>query len=502
MENQMKIGEVAIENVKIDLSSRDEIPKVLIGLQNIYKNNEVREQVFNALEDLVPENVNMNNGRPGMNLWTILVLGTIRVSTNWDFDKLREIANNHLTLREMLGLSKFNSKQYPLQTIKDNISLFTPGVLDKINQIVVIYGHEIIGKKPDEELKGSCDSSVVKTNVHYPTDINVLFDAMRIMIVTIMLLCDQLCMPGWKKGIFNLKKVKKLFIHAQRVTSKNKKKKKNTKNKKKINKKKKKEKEKEKEKAIIDAHSAYIDFCEFIIVRVKDSIESITSDDMLIQAKIFQINNYIAHAERQIDQTRRRVIKGESIPHHEKVFSIFEEHTRWISKGKAGVPQELGLPVCFVKDQYGFILYHYVMHEETDEKVAVPVIKEVKKRFPDFNSCSFDKGFHSPYNQEELKKILDKVILPRKGKLSAINKEIESSDEFKEARRKHAAVESSIGALQNHGLDRCPDHGIDGFERYVALGVLARNIQILGHTIQQKELKRQKKEKKQRLLAA
>ncbi|MDM8538718.1 ISNCY family transposase, partial [Desulfobacterales bacterium HSG17] len=64
------------------------------------------------------------------------------------------------------------------------------------------------------------------------------------------------------------------------------------------------------------------------------------------------------------------------------------------------------------------------------------------------------------------------------------------------ARRKHAAVESSIGALQNHGLDRCPDHGIKGFERYVALGVLARNIQILGHAVQQKELKQQKKEKK------
>ena len=68
------------------------------------------------------------------------------------------------------------------------------------------------------------------------------------------------------------------------------------------------------------------------------------------------------------------------------------------------------------------------------------------------------------------------------------------------ARRKHSAVESSINALVNHGLDRCPDHGLDGFKRYVGLAVLARNIQILGHNIQQKENKKQQRlEKRQRL---
>jgi hypothetical protein len=49
-----------------------------------------------------------------------------------------------------------------------------------------------------------------------------------------------------------------------------------------------------------------------------------------------------------------RVIKGEEIPQREKVLSLFEEQTEWISKGKAGVPQELGLKVCILEDQYGF----------------------------------------------------------------------------------------------------------------------------------------------------
>jgi len=485
IEKQMQIGEVAIEDVEIDLSSRDEIPKILIGLQNLYKNREIREQVFKALEEIILKD--MNNGRPGMLLWRILVLGVLRLSCNWDYDKLQDIANNHKTLRQLLGHPTHSDYQYALQTLKDNISLFTPDLLDSINQIVVNFGHEIIGKKPGDELRGSCDSSVVETNTHYPTDINLLWDAMRKTILIIMALCDELGLTGWRKGIFNLKKVKKLFNHAQRL---------------KKSRSKDENKQKEKEQAIVKAHKVYIKFCKSIIDRVDEIIQSISTTDIILMVKLDEIKGYIKHARRQIDQIERRVVEGEKIPHHEKVFSIFEEFTRMIKKGKAGVPQQFGLPVCFVKDQYGFILHHYVMEKEIDQDVAVPIVKEVKNRFPDFNSCSFDKGFHTPYNQEELKKIIDNVILPRKGKLSAINKEIENSDDFKEARRKHAAVESSISALQNHGLDRCPDRGLEGFKRYVALGVLARNIQILGHTIQQREYKRLQKKKKLQRLAA
>ena len=133
------------------------------------------------------------------------------------------------------------------------------------------------------------------------------------------------------------------------------------------------------------------------------------------------------------------------------------------------------------------------MENTTDDKVAVSIIFDAKQKFKNIKSCSFDKGFHSPTNQKELAKILDTVILPFKGKLSEKRKAIEYSEEFLEARKKHSAVESSIGALQNHGLKKCPDHGIHGFKRYVSMGMLATNLQILGHAIQQKELKRQKK---------
>jgi hypothetical protein len=63
-----------------------------------------------------------NNGRPGMDLWKVLVMGTIRLNCNWDYDKLQEMANNHKTLGQMLGHGMMDDDDiYPLQTLKNNV---------------------------------------------------------------------------------------------------------------------------------------------------------------------------------------------------------------------------------------------------------------------------------------------------------------------------------------------------------------------------------------------
>ncbi len=95
--------------------------------------------------------------------------------------------------------------RYALLTVKDNIRLFTPEVLDKINQIVVNHGHVIIGNA--DVLNGGCDSFVVETDVHFPTDINPLLDALRKIILTIMTLCKDNGITGWRKGMFNFRTI-------------------------------------------------------------------------------------------------------------------------------------------------------------------------------------------------------------------------------------------------------------------------------------------------------
>jgi len=300
-------------------------------------------------------------------------------------------------------------------------------------------------------------------------------------------ICDHMDISEWRQGKHHIRKAKRFYRRAQqlkRSSSKDK------------------AKKIEREQLIINAHTAYINLAQSYVDKIRQTLLSIRSTNIIMRLRIEEIKMFICHAERQIDQIRRRVVNGETIPHHEKVFSLFEEHTEWISKGKAGVPVELGLRVCIVKDQYDFILHHHVMQNETDDKIAVSIMKETQSRFADFRACSFDKGFHSPDNQKELAIILDQVVLPRKGRLSAINKEIEDSEEFKKARRKHSAVESSISALNNHGLDQCPDHAIHGFKRYVALAVVARNIQIIGHMLQEKEVKSLHRAKKKKQKAA
>ncbi len=326
IEEQMRLGEVDIKSIKFDLRSRDEIPKLLRGIQSIYIDRTTRFEVFDALEGIVPPDVDPNKGREGMNLWKILVLGTLRLEGNWDYDKLTEMANEHKSIRLMLLHPKYDDTRYALQTLKDNITLFTPEVLDNINVIAVKHGQKIIGKGIDQDLFGSCDSFPVLTNVHFPTDINLLWDAMRKLITIIMILCKDLGFGGWRKGIDNLFKVKKLFKNAQdikRSTSKNS------------------EKQAEKDKLIINAHLAYLELVQSLVDRAKESLTEIPEDDEHFHIAALEIQGYIDHAERQIDQIRRRVVEGESIPHKEKVFSIFEEHTEWIVKGKAGVFVEL-----------------------------------------------------------------------------------------------------------------------------------------------------------------
>ena len=483
IELQMEFWKKDIANIEFDLQSRDEIPKLLMGLQYIYHTAPIREKVFKVLKQIVPKKSH-ETGRPGMDLWKILVLGTLRLNCNWDYDKVQEMANNHHKLRQMLGHRETDlDSNYPLQTIRDNIALLSSPILDEINQVVVNAGHSLITTKKDHKLKGSCDSFVVETDVHYPTDTNLLFDAMRKTISLLAIICSEVGITAWRQSHHNITTVKRSLRVIQKL--------KRSSSKDEV-------KKKKREQFIVSEHQNYIHICQDFVLKAIETIRILRQLGILSMSqnlRLSVIEEYIRHAQRQIDQIRRRVVLEEKIAHEEKVFSIFQPHTEWISKGKAGVPQELGLKVCVLKDQYGFILHHQVLEQQTDDKVAVAMVQGAKDRFANLAGCSFDKGFYSPANQSELSNILDYVILPKKGRLSAQDKAREQSEEFIESRRKHSAVESSINALENHGLDRCLDHGLHAFKRYVALSVLARNIQILGHLIQQKELKRKKQSK-------
>jgi len=200
---QKPIKDMQIAQAKLELNSRDDIPQILGGLQYLFLNPALLEQILKILESLFPKEIDLHDGRPGMDMWSILVMGVLRLNLNCDYDRLHNLVNNHQTIRQILGHGLLDDQHcYYLQTLKDNVSLLTPEILDSINQMVVEAGHELIKKKPldadsllpsdqpdPEKIRGRCDSFVVETNVEYPTDTRLLFDALRKVIELLIRLC-------------------------------------------------------------------------------------------------------------------------------------------------------------------------------------------------------------------------------------------------------------------------------------------------------------------------
>src|SRR5664280_153633 len=411
---QMSIGQRDIADIQIDVSSCDDIPVILLGLQHIFTTQPLREAVFKILEEVAPTKmddegtkiVSINKGRPGMDQWSILVLGSLRVGLNTDYDRILELANQHNTLREMLGLGCFDSdKRYRLQTLKDNIKLFTPAIMERISAEVIRAGYQLLDLYIHKLIRGRCDSFVLKTHVHFPTDTSLLHDATGVLISLCVQWGLQHALPEWRLHKHNLSKFKGLYRKLQKLkhsTSKNE------------------DIKAAKALEIKQAYQDYIDLAGFYLERTKASILTLKNDFHIPDVLLTDLRTFSLHDERQIDQIRRRAIQGETIPHDEKVLSLFQPHTEWISKGKAGVPVELGLRVCIMEDSHGFILHSQVMQKTTDDKVAVPMVKATQAKYPSFNACSFDKGLHSPATQTDLNAFIEKIVLAKKGNQSKI----------------------------------------------------------------------------------
>ena len=235
---------------------------------------------------------------------------------------------------------------------------------------------------------------------------------------------------------------------------------------------------------------------EALAQKANSSIKAKEEEKIIkIEGKIRKINYFAVETIKQLNQMESRIFNGEIIPHDEKTFSLYKPYTEWINKGKAGVPVELGVKVCIMEDQLGFILNHRVMYKETDDKIAVDFLKSTQELFPKINSVSYDRGFWSKANLEAIKKLVVYVGMPKKGKLSKDDKERQNSANYNIAKKKHSAIESAINSLQQHGCDFCPDYSQDSFERYISTAIVSRNLIKLGDVIietEQRKLDRKK----------
>jgi hypothetical protein len=196
-----------------------------------------------------------------------------------------------------------------------------------------------------------------------------------------------------------------------------------------------------------------------------------------------QLWHYLLLTEKVCGTARRRVLLGETVPHEEKIFSIFEPHTELIKRGKQPDPIQYGHKVLVIEDVVGFICHYAVLANGVlDQDTLVPAMTELQNRVDGkIERASFDRGFHTPENQERLATIVAHPCIPKKGRIVGRQQQEEATVEFRQARQSHPGIESAIGALQaGNGQECCRDKSKLGYDRYVGLGILGRNLQVLG----------------------
>ena len=205
--------------------------------------------------------------------------------------------------------------------------------------------------------------------------------------------------------------------------------------------------------------------------------------------KLLELKYYNDMLEKHIDLVSRRLIKGEVVPSSEKLYSIFETHSEWLTKGKKFNPVEIGHNVLIATDQFNFIIHHKVLEKQTDSQVTQELAIILSEKFPNLiDSLSLDKGFYSKENKEFVQKLIPRPIMPKKGKRNKEETLVEHSPVFIKLRNAHSAVESNINQLEHNGLGRCPDSGIKNFKRYTALSILAYNLHKLGEHLRKNQV--------------
>ncbi len=469
-EVQLSLGNTPIEKVAIPLKSRDELPPVLAGLQWIFQTPELNSQIFELLEKHVTAGKKAT-GRPGLDLWHILVLGVVRLALGCDYDRLEHLANYDGLLRQILGLNPVLSDQekpFHYKTLSENVCHVNEELLQQINALVVEAGRAVFKKKenaPAEPIRAKVDSYVLETNVHFPTDLNLLWDAQRKTVDLLMPMVEQAALAGWRKCQEWRRKLKGQMIGLTRLTSGG-------------------GPNKEQRKGA--AAEAYVQDSYRFEEKVYQTIRALPAPQSVLECvRREELDYFHTMMIKQLDLVERRLLQGQTIPHEEKIFSLFEPHTEWIKKGKLFPPVELGHKVLLTTDQFELILDYKVMEQLNDADEVIALVDRLLANYgwSSVASLSFDKGFSRTEDRQLLELYIPEVVMPKRGKRNSADQEREQRRSFVALRRKHNAIESDINALEHHGLDRCPDKGLHGFKRYTGFGVLAYNLHKIGQRL-------------------
>jgi IS5 family transposase len=301
------------------------------------------------------------------------------------------------------------------------------------------------------------DTTVYETNIHYPTDSSLLWDSFRTLARLLQQIQQELPQLALKHR-FHINKAKKLAYFITRNGGSN---------------------NKSKRRKVKSTYRKLIERVNWIAEVAREALVILHRAGY--EAEL--LAHYIPIVERIISQAEKRVFQGVMVASDEKVYSLFEEHTELLKRGKAGKPIEFGHKVLIAQTGEKFIHHYQVFPKrEEDKELLEPTLKAHKQLFgtgPDV--LATDKGFYENMKQiVKLEKNIVTVSICKKGRRNPQEYERESTEEFKDGQRFRAGCEGSISVLKRvFNLGRCLFKGFKNYAASVGCAVFCHNLVLL-----------------------
>ena len=399
-----------------------------------------------------------NAGRNGISPEQTLRSLTLMRVKNWDYRELAERINDGYTLR---SFTLFDTHAVPKHDAFNRaFNRITPATLADINQLVVQAAVKL-GLEDGKQLR--VDTTVVETNIHYPTDATLLWDTVRTVTRLVWDLHEKL--PRGVKGFTDRTRSARRRMQAiQRMTARQRE-----------------QQQTPKYRELIRITEQVVQNAKQVIAAAKRirKVDVVTS--VVISGICKEITSFCTLGGCVIDQTRRRVLQGETVPPEEKVYSIFEPHTALIKRGKTLKPVEFGHKVFLAESSHGLITEYRVLEgnpvDSDHVQASLDHPTETFQHAPE--SYAGDRGFYSIENVQNCKDAgVSQVCIPQRGgQRTEEQEELERSRVFKKGQRFRAGIEDNVSVLfRGRGMKRCLLKGRERFEILVGAAVLANNL--------------------------
>jgi IS5 family transposase len=396
-------------------------------------------------------------GRPSTTSEVVLRLLLLKHLRDWSFADLTREVRANLVYREFTRIG--GGKVPDDKTVSRLARQLGPDVIEKLHQRVV---NMAIEKKVASGRKLRIDTTVVETDIHYPTDSSLLGDGVRVL-TRIMKRVVEIAGSAGAQLRDRTRSVK-LKVLAIARASRN--------------------KTESGQQKLRQSYVALLAAASRVVGQARQFSREIGSGIKRGSKKVLgkakrQLDEIVPRVQQVLFQTRQRVLHGNTRADG-KLLSIFEPETEVIRKGKANKPNEFGKLVKIQEAENQLITSYQVLDQRAaDSTLLIPSLKQHVEMFgrrPE--AIAADPGFFSAANEVAAEKMgVKRVSIPSSGTPGKQRKAKQKTRWFKKLQKWRTGCEGRISVLKRrHGLRRSRYKGIAGMNRWVGLGVIADNI--------------------------